>query len=59
MSDKHARLGGSGGISPTKLDALRLLPRPFWDRSRAVVATWLDEYCIQLLAVHVRICYAS
>ena len=42
-----------------KLDALRLLPRPFWDRSRAVVATWLAEYCIQFLAVHVCICYAS
>ena len=25
------------------LDALR----PLWDRSRAVVATWLAEYCIQ------------
>ena len=24
-----------------KLDALRLLLRPFWDRSRALVATWL------------------
>ena len=25
--------------------------RPFWDRSRAVVATWLAEYCIQFSAV--------
>ena len=24
-----------------------------WDRSRAVVATWLEGYCIQFLAVHV------
>jgi len=39
-----------------KLDALRLLLRPFWDKSRAVVATWLAEYCIQFLAVHVCIC---
>ena len=36
-----------------KLDALRLLLRPFWGRSRAVVATWLTEYCIQFLAVQV------
>ena len=48
---KHARLGGSGGMLPQEiLDALR----PFWDRSRAVVATWLTEYCIQFLAVHVQ-----
>ena len=31
-----------------KLDALRLLLRPFWDRSRAVAATWLAECCIQI-----------
>ena len=30
-----------------KLDVLRLLLRPFWDRNRAIVATWLAEYCIQ------------
>ena len=48
---KHARLGGSGGMLPQEiLDALRLLLRPFWDRSRALVATWLVEYCIQFLA---------
>ena len=29
-----------------------MLLRPFWGRSRAVVATWLAEYCIQFLAVH-------
>ena len=42
--------GGLGACSPKKLDALRLLLRPFCDRSRAVVAvyaTWLAEYCIQ------------
>ena len=31
---------------------MRLLLRPFWDKSRAVVATWLAEYCIRFLAVH-------
>ena len=59
---KHERLGGSGGMFPQKnfkLDALILLLRPFWDRSRAIVATWLAEYCIQFLAVHVCICYPS
>ena len=29
--------------------------RPFWDRSRAVVVTWLAEYRIQLLAVHMHL----
>ena len=55
---KHVRLGGSGGMLPQetfflKLDALRLLLRPFWDRSRIVVATWLTDNCI--LAVHVHL----
>ena len=36
-----------------KLYALRLLLRPFWDRSRTVVAIWIAEYCIRFLAVHV------
>ena len=48
---------GAWGHAPPgnflKLDALRLLLtlllRPFWDRSRAVVATWPTEYCIQFL----------
>ena len=61
---KHARLGGSGGMPPQeiilKLDALRLLLRPFWGRSRAIVAAWVAEYCIQSLAVHAyAFCYAS
>ena len=47
---KHTRFGGSGGMLPQeiflKLDALRLLLRPFWDRNIAIIATWLAEYCI-------------
>ena len=31
---------------PEKLDALGLLLRPFWDKSRAVAAVWFAEYCI-------------
>ena len=43
-----------GDVPPgnQKLDALRLLLRPFWGRSRAAVATWLTEYCIQVLTVY-------
>jgi len=41
--------GGAGGISRRKLDALRLLLRQFWNRSRGVVATWPADYCIQFL----------
>ena len=56
----YACKAGGGGMLPqeifSKLDALRLLLRPFWDRSRAVVAAWLAEYCFQFLAVHVCIC---
>ena len=29
-----------------KLDYLRLLLRPFSDRNRAIVATWLDALCV-------------
>ena len=47
---KHKRLGGSGGMFPheifLKLDSLRLLLRPFWNRNRAVVATWLTALCV-------------
>ena len=47
---KHARVSGSGSMLPQcrKLDALRLLLRPFLDKSRAVVATctWLAEYIV-------------
>ena len=32
---------------------LRLLSRPFWDRSRVIIATWLAGYCFQFLAVHI------
>ena len=50
--DKHTRLEGSGGMLPHKnfeklRDALRLLLRPFRDRSRAVVDMWSAEYYIQ------------
>ena len=38
---------------PQKLDALRLLLRPFWDRNTAIIATWLAEYCTRFLAVDV------
>ena len=34
-----------------KLDALILLLRPFWNRSRIVVATWLADNCIKFVAV--------
>ena len=50
--------GGLGAYSPRKFDALRLLLRPFWDKSRVVVATWLAGYCIQFLAVLICICLA-
>ena len=53
---KHARLWHALLGKFQKWDALRLLLRPFWDRSKAVVATWLAAYCIQFLAVHVYIC---
>ena len=29
-----------------KLDSLRLLLRPFWDRNRAVLATWFATLCV-------------
>ena len=38
--------GVLGHAPPKKFDALRSLLRPFWDSSRAIVATWLAEYCI-------------
>ena len=31
---------------PGKLDALGLLLRLFWDKSRAVAAVWFAEYCV-------------
>ena len=40
------------GREAGKLDALKSLLRPFWDKG-AVVATWLSEYCIQFLDVHI------
>ena len=44
MHAQECKTRGVWGHAPPgnfqKLDALRLLLRPFWDRSRAVVATW-------------------
>ena len=52
---KHARVGESGGMLPQeKLDALRLLLRPFFDRRSAIVA-WLVEY-FKFLVTYVCIC---
>ena len=52
---KHARVGESGGMLPQeKLGALRLLLRPFFDRSSATVA-WFVEY-FKFLAMYVCIC---
>ena len=52
----NSKTRGSGGMLPQKKsDALRLLLRPFWNRSRIVVATWLAEYCIKFLMVHVHL----
>ena len=47
----HAPLGDL-----LKLDALRLLLRPLWDKRRAVAAAWFAEYCIQILAVFICVC---
>ena len=52
----NSKTRGSGGMLPQKKsDALRLLLRPFWNRSRIVVATWLAGYCIKFLTVHVHL----
>ena len=41
---KHVRLGGMGACSPKEfLNALRLLLRPFWDRSRVYSWTASDR----------------
>ena len=41
---KHVRLGGRGACSPKEiLNALRLLLRPFWDRSRVYSRTASDR----------------
>ena len=53
---KHARLGGSGACSPRKILEIRcseIAPETIWDKTRAIVTTWLAEYCIKFLAVHV------
>ena len=51
--------GGLGACSPRKILEIRCSEIPseaIWDKTRAVVATWLAEYCIQFLAVHICIC---
>ena len=48
---KHARLGGSGGCSPRKLDALRLLMGAFLDKSRAVVATISSNFWLSYTSI--------
>ena len=52
----HINVYACISIQDKKFDALRLLLRPFLNGSRAVVATWLAEYCIHFLAAHVCIC---
>jgi len=49
---KVARTRGVWGHAPPG-NALRLLLRPLWDRSRAAVHGWLTEYWIQFSAVHI------
>ena len=55
ISKQTCKTRGVWGHAPSGnvIDALRLLRKAFWGRSRAVVATWLLEYC---LAVHVCSC---
>ena len=52
---KYARVGGCGGMLPQKLDALRLLLRPFWTEADVValhglrsIAShfWLSKYAL-------------
>ena len=43
-------LGDGGACFPRKCLEIRcseIALRPFWDRSRAMIATWLEVYCIQ------------
>ena len=43
---KHTRLGGSGGMLPEEILEIRcseMLLRPFWDRSTAILVTWLGS----------------
>ena len=57
---KHARLGGVGTCFPRKILEMRcseIASEAIWDKTRAVVATWLMKYCIQFLPVHICICY--
>ena len=52
---KHAKLEGFGGMLPQEMRCSEIALGPFWDGSRAVVATWVREYRIHFLAVHVHL----
>ena len=60
---KHDRLEGSGGMLPQRfvfeIRCSEVASEAILDRSRAILATWLVEHCIQFLAVHVCICYPT
>ena len=51
-------LGGSGGMAPPGnfRKCSEIASEAILGQSRAVVATWLAEYFIQFLAIHVCIC---
>ena len=58
---KHARLGGSGGMSPQKIFEIRCSEIASeatlgQKQSRSSRYTWFAQYCIQFLVVHVCIC---
>ena len=53
---KHAKLEGFGGMLPQEMRCSEIALGPFWDGSQAVVATWVGEYRIYSLAVHVYMC---
>ena len=48
---KHARLRECGGMLPQKLEIRS--SETILGQKYAIVATWLAEYCIRFLAVHV------
>ena len=56
---KHVRVGGSVGCPPRKFLEIRcseIASEAILGQKQNRIATWLAEYCIQFLAVHVRIC---
>ena len=54
---KHARLEGSGGMLPQEILEIRcceiVSEANLGQKQSRIVATWLVEYCIQFLTVHV------